>query len=161
MRQWPTFAATMPNNRMRPEAETVGDPEVGAMLAKAFIRQGLPMIDIAEAPPGEGAGALKLLVDRINGDKHVALVQEFGVPALVPLRSANNVAPKDNAEDSKPEWRSTDAARAGPSALAGGRGGRDRDAIARRRRGQANRHSHEAHTCFRPACCAALRIRQR
>ena len=34
----------------RPEAEAVGDPEVGAMLAQAFMRQGLPMIDVPEAP---------------------------------------------------------------------------------------------------------------
>jgi hypothetical protein len=94
----------MPNNRTRPEAEAVGDPEVGAMLAQAFMRQGLPMIDVPEAPLGEGAAALKLLVDCINDDKYAVFVQEQGMPALVPLKSANYVAPKDNADDFKPEW---------------------------------------------------------
>ena len=104
MRQWPTFAAAMPNNRTRPEAEAVGDPEVGAMLAQAFMRQGLPMIDVPEAPLGEGAAALKLLVDCINGDKHAVFAQEQGMPALVPLKSANYVVMKNNADDFKPEW---------------------------------------------------------
>jgi hypothetical protein len=104
MRQWPTFAAAMPNNRTRPEAEAVGDPEAGAMLAQAFIRQGLPMIDVPEASLGEGAAALKLLVDCINGDKHAVFVQEQGMPALAPLKSANYAATKDNANDFKPEW---------------------------------------------------------
>jgi hypothetical protein len=43
-------------------------------------------------------------VDCINGDKHTVFVQEQGMPALVPLKSANYVVTKDNADDFKPEW---------------------------------------------------------
>ena len=92
------------------------------MLAQAFIRQGLPTIDVPEAPQREGAAALKLLVDCINGDKHAVFVQEQGMTALAPLKSANSVATKDNADDFKPEWRLTDAGRAGLSSLAHGPG---------------------------------------
>jgi hypothetical protein len=94
----------VPNNRTRPEAEAVGDPEVGATLAQAFIRQGLPIIDVPEAPLGKGAAAPKLFVNRVNGDKHVVFMQEQGTPALVPLESPNYMATKDNADDFKPEW---------------------------------------------------------
>jgi len=43
-------------------------------------------------------------VDCINGDKHAVFVQEQGMPALVPLKSANYVVMKNNADDFKPEW---------------------------------------------------------
>jgi ABC-type sugar transport system substrate-binding protein len=69
-----------------------------------FIRQGLPVIDVPEAPLSEGATALKLVVDCINGDKTPVFVPEQEFPALVPLKSANYVITKDNVDDFKPEW---------------------------------------------------------
>jgi ABC-type sugar transport system substrate-binding protein len=69
-----------------------------------FIRQGLPVIDVPEAPLSEGATALKLVVDCINGDNSPVFVQEQDFPALQPLKGANYVVTKDNIDDFKPEW---------------------------------------------------------
>jgi ABC-type sugar transport system substrate-binding protein len=69
-----------------------------------FIRAGLPVIDVPEAPLSEGASALKLVVDCVNGDTSPVFVAEQDFPALVPLKSANYVITKDNIDDFKPEW---------------------------------------------------------
>jgi ABC-type sugar transport system substrate-binding protein len=69
-----------------------------------FIRAGQPVIDVPEAPLSEGAAALKLVVDCINGDTSPVFVAEQDFPALVPLKSANYVITKDNIDDFKPEW---------------------------------------------------------
>ena len=69
-----------------------------------FIRQGLPVIDVPEVPLSEGASALKLVVDCINGDKSPVFVQEQDMPAMQTLKSANYVVTKDNVGDFTPEW---------------------------------------------------------
>jgi ABC-type sugar transport system substrate-binding protein len=69
-----------------------------------FIRQGQPVIDVPEAPLSEGASALKLVVDCINGNNDPVFVQEQDMSALVPLKGANYVVTKDNIDDFKPEW---------------------------------------------------------
>ncbi len=69
-----------------------------------FIRQGQPVIDVPEVPLSEGAGALKLVVDCINGNTDPVFVPEQELPALVPLKSANYVVTKDNVGDFHPEW---------------------------------------------------------
>ena len=69
-----------------------------------FIRQGLPVIDVPEVPLSEGAAAMKLVVDCINGDKNPVFVQEQDMPPMEVLKSAGYVVTKDNVDAFKPEW---------------------------------------------------------
>jgi hypothetical protein len=69
-----------------------------------FIRQGLPVIDVPEVPLSEGAAAMKLVVDCINGNKDPVFVPEQEMSAMVPLKAANYVVTKDNVNNFKPEW---------------------------------------------------------
>jgi ABC-type sugar transport system substrate-binding protein len=69
-----------------------------------FIRQGLPVIDVPEAPLSEGAGALKLVVDCINGNADPVFVAEQELRPIVPLKSADYVITKKNVDDFNPEW---------------------------------------------------------
>ncbi|MDR3493271.1 MAG: sugar ABC transporter substrate-binding protein [Ancalomicrobiaceae bacterium] len=69
-----------------------------------FIRQGLPVIDVPEVPLSEGAAALKMVVDCINGNKEPVFMAEQDLPGLTGLKSANYTVTKANVNDFKPEW---------------------------------------------------------
>lgn len=69
-----------------------------------FIRQGQPVIDVPEVPLSEGAGALKLVVECINGNTEPAFVPEQELPSMTSLKGANYVVTKDNVDGFHPEW---------------------------------------------------------
>jgi ABC-type sugar transport system substrate-binding protein len=71
---------------------------------EAFIREGQPVIDVPEVPHSEGASALKLVVDCINGDTKPVFLAEQELPAVAKLRSDNYIVTKDNLSEFQPEW---------------------------------------------------------